>query len=59
MAPNYHPDYARTLQENKNAFYRKTGENATHLDDGRTAVSRKSNKMLEKSRIGAGGGVSS
>ena len=38
MAPNYHPDFMKTLTANKNAFYKKTGDIAAYLDDGRTAV---------------------
>ena len=58
MAPNHHPEYLKTLAENKTAFYRKTGMSAAYLDDGRSAVTRKSNALLENSRVAAGGNSS-
>ena len=51
MAPNLHPEYQRTINENKNAFNRKSGMGAVFLDNGKDAVSRTSNQLLEKSRI--------
>ena len=45
MAPNFHPDYAWTLTENKNAFYRKSGLGAAHLDSAKVAVTRKTNQF--------------
>ena len=64
MAPNFHPEYARALANNDRAFYRKTGDLAGHINSGQNAVSRKSNQLLEKSRLAgsmkpASGGVNS
>ena len=52
MAPNHHPDHAQTLANNARAFFRKSGMGATMLDNGKTAVSRKSNELMERSRVG-------
>jgi len=59
MAANHHPEYAKVLSQNKNAFYRKTGMAAAHLDHSKTAVERKSNTLIENSRLAAGKPLSS
>ena len=51
MAANHHPEHAKVLKENQKAFYRKTGEATTHLDNSKYAVARKSNQCLENSRL--------
>ena len=51
MAANHHPEHAKVLKENQRAFYRKTGEAGTHLNNSKNAVERKTNQCLEKSRM--------
>ena len=51
MAANHHPEHAKVLKENQRAFYKKTGEAATHLNNSKNAVERKTNQCLEKSRM--------
>jgi len=55
MAPNHHPEFHKALATNSRAFYKKTGMNAQHLDNAKNAVSRKSNEMLERSRMNPAG----
>ena len=50
-APNYHPEHARNLAENSRAFYRRAGDLSSHATGGLNAVTRKSNALLEKSRL--------
>ena len=59
MAPNYHPEFHRAMANNSRAFYKKTGMSAQHLDNAKNAVTRKSNEMLEKTRMRQAGRASS
>ena len=52
MAPNYHPEFAKALQTNQFAFYKKKGLGSGHLDDAHTAVTRKTSQLMENSRMG-------
>ena len=59
QAPNFHPEHAKNLQENKHAFYKKSGLGTVHLDGSKNAVTRKSNIIMDRKFTAAAAGKKS
>lgn len=51
-APNYHPVHVKALQNDKDAFKKKSGQLALQLDRGKTAVQREQNQFTNAKRMG-------